>query len=123
MDSTYFLKVKSYTYLRALLNFTTDNKEIHPPSYTRWCELERAEKNILTYIAKEENTTIMVADIPVCDPDGHYYPIQSQNQKWICVDPNGDQIESFEQIKENAKPNVPENMNCRKFTKKKMFIS
>lgn len=91
-----------------------DNSEIHPPSYTRWCEVDRAEKDVLFFAAELTNTTILVGDIPECDPDGHYSPVQSRNQKWICVDANGDQVESFEKTKSPIQPNSPGNMDCRK---------
>jgi len=97
------------------LIFTTDDPKLHPPNYIRWCEVERAEKRILLVDAKVTNTTILVSDIPTCDPDGHYAPVQSRNQKWVCVDPDGNQIEDFEETKRSGVIDVPEDMDCREW--------
>ncbi|ODN01386.1 Thyroglobulin [Orchesella cincta] len=80
-----------------------------PRYYMKDCELQRAKIEVQIAEAELEGTKMIVADIPTCDPDGNFAPIQTDFNRLYCADQNGNQIETYEAEKFTA---AATGMNC-----------
>ncbi|CAL8143252.1 unnamed protein product [Orchesella dallaii] len=83
--------------------------EEQPRYYMRDCELARARIEVQIAEAELDDTKMIVADMPVCDPDGNYAPIQTDFNRMYCAALNGTQIETYEAEKFTA---AATGMNC-----------
>jgi hypothetical protein len=75
------------------------NKELHPIRpipYRRACENARSQIELEHLEAKAEARLSLISDYPKCDPDGFFSPVQSQNDKLICVDQHNNRIGNYE---------------------------
>lgn len=85
---------------------------VTPLYYMRPCELARAEAEIEIAEAAINNTVMIISDMPNCDPDGNYAPIQTDWDKQFCADSQtGDVLEDFIVEKISGAADA---MNCRK---------
>jgi hypothetical protein len=78
----------------------------------RPCELARAEAEIEIAEAALNKTLMIISDIPNCDPDGNFSPIQTDFDKQFCVESmSGEMLEDFVVSKISLEAKA---MNCCK---------
>ena len=95
--------------------FHLDDKELHnttPADYLRTCEYRLAQMEINKLRAEKESAILLEPNVPRCDRDGLYAPLQPRDDKYFCADHYGQQIENFEIPK--TSPNA-EKVDCRKY--------
>ncbi|GFR24515.1 nidogen-2, partial [Trichonephila clavata] len=71
------------------------------------------KRNDLKQVIKKHeqaNITVIGVDLPRCDLDGSYAPVQCMRESCYCVDKNGDAYEDYK-VPRNSKE--AEDMNCR----------
>jgi len=101
-------------------NIFLDNEDIHvfdPEShlfYLKPCEYKQVQREIDILEAEINNKTMIVADMPMCDPDGNYAPVQSFNNRLLCAHPEtGLMLENFNVHKFS---HASKTINCSKYT-------
>ena len=83
-----------------------DVKELHDTTaaaYLRACDYRLAR--IEAEKIREERALgfVLIPNVPKCDHDGFFSPVQSLNDNLVCVDPYGNQVEEFQISKEHRR--------------------
>ncbi|XP_026470477.1 thyroglobulin-like [Ctenocephalides felis] len=87
-----------------------NEKQDQNSTFLRECEKNNLDQLQEISQLQKSGYTVLEYQLPKCGPDGWYAPVKVENDKKICVDKYGNQIEKYE-----AKLNTPEanKMNCK----------
>ncbi|GBN52241.1 hypothetical protein AVEN_35219-1 [Araneus ventricosus] len=90
-----------------------DNETIHKDfdaTFRSKCWNERNSLKQIIKKHKDQNIALIGIDLPECDLDGSYAPVQCRKEKCFCVDENGKRYGEYEV---NRYSKDAEDMNCR----------